>query len=367
MRTSFVTFQLRANVASRACQELDASMMKDLLFWRDMWFGWQSLSTKIVGIGLICEGPELLREIISIIRRWLFMRRFHFSLPEEHIPEWVKFWAFVGWILIVVGVAGEWRTETVVSSANDDIQSFISINLVEAQKEAAFAIERAALANERAAKNEKEAAGLRKDARLLHQQNLSTEQELETERNTRDELEAALTPRMLLIRTGEKGSTNVDVLKAFAGMHFMIESLSDSEVKRAAGSLASAMLWANWVLVKGEIRGCCGDNADLPDGVEISYRTYPGIPTAESLADRSRGAAETLAAFLKDNKWDAPSMNAVFPTDKDDQLPANTVRIRVGLRQSTYFLPKDVKELIQNIDRQIEKRRRDLQKSRQKP
>ena len=57
-------------------------------------------------------------------------------------------------------------------------------------------------------------------------------------------------------------------------------------------------------------------------------------------------------------------MNASIPDSiKMTNSPANTVRIRVGLRQSTYFLPKDVKELIQNIDRQIEKRRRDLQKS----
>lgn len=67
---------------------VDARMYKDLLDWRDLCFSWLLLSTKIVVIGLVLEGPELVKEIISIVRHWRFVHMFHFSLPEDHIPEW---------------------------------------------------------------------------------------------------------------------------------------------------------------------------------------------------------------------------------------------------------------------------------------
>lgn len=56
----------------------------------------------------------------------------------------VKIPAFIGWILIVVGVWGEFFTDGLVSDADASIQSFISITLSQSEKETAFALERAA-------------------------------------------------------------------------------------------------------------------------------------------------------------------------------------------------------------------------------
>jgi hypothetical protein len=101
-------------------------MWRDLLSWRDTCFGYLSLSTKAVVAGVAAEAPELLWEIIAIITRWKFRRRFHFSLPEDHAPSWVKVVAFVGWILIVGGVAGEWYSEIKLGDADASIESFIT-------------------------------------------------------------------------------------------------------------------------------------------------------------------------------------------------------------------------------------------------
>jgi hypothetical protein len=140
-------------------QKIDDLMRADLVYWRDLWFGQLLLATKVVVGGLILEGPELMCELTSIVRKRNQWGRL--ELPEVHIPDWVKLVAFLGWILIVLGVAGEWITNASFSDADNNLQTFTSINLAEAQKEAAFAIERAS-------SNEKEAGQLRKDAEAEH-------------------------------------------------------------------------------------------------------------------------------------------------------------------------------------------------------
>jgi hypothetical protein len=150
---------------------IDDCMWSDLLNWRDMWFWWLSLSTKSVVVGLLGEAPELLWDISSILKGWNFRRKFRFSLPEGQAASWVKTLAFIGWILIVVGVAGEWESEIRVGDADAILQDFISANLTEAQTETNRAIEFASV-------NELEAAKLRKDAEGLKADNLKLEAQI---------------------------------------------------------------------------------------------------------------------------------------------------------------------------------------------
>jgi hypothetical protein len=105
------------------------------------------------------------------------------SLQESHTPDWVKIVALLGWLFIVVGVAGEWITDALVSDADSNLQTFASINLAEAKKEAGYAIERAAV-------NELEAAKLRKGAAQLHK-------DAEKERLARVKIEASVAWRRL--------------------------------------------------------------------------------------------------------------------------------------------------------------------------
>jgi hypothetical protein len=132
--------------------------------YRATCFNWLLAATGLVIIGLICEGPELSHEITSIVRHWRFTHRFHFSLPEEHAPEWAKLLAFIGWLLIVIGVAGEYVADSFVSKADGYVQTFDEVLLTEAQRGTAFARERASAAYERASENEKETADTLKQA-----------------------------------------------------------------------------------------------------------------------------------------------------------------------------------------------------------
>jgi hypothetical protein len=123
-------------------------------------------ATGLVVAGLVFEGPELWHEISSITRHWRFRRRFHFSLPEEHAPSWAKLLAFLGWLLIVVGVAGEYVADSFVSRADGYVQTFDEILLTETQSRTALASGRASAAYERASENEKETAATLKQAEL---------------------------------------------------------------------------------------------------------------------------------------------------------------------------------------------------------
>jgi hypothetical protein len=118
--------------------------------YRGSCFNWLLAATGLVVAGLVLEGPDLWHDITSIVRQWRFNRRFHFSLPENHAPNRAKLAAFVGWLFIVVGVAGEYVADSFVSKADGYVQTFDEILLTEAQKGTAFATERASAAYERA-------------------------------------------------------------------------------------------------------------------------------------------------------------------------------------------------------------------------
>src|ERR1039458_4001968 len=110
--------------------------MKALHSTADLWFGRLSLSTKVVAVGLIFEAPELGYEIWAIICRKIDKRKFHVTFPESHGHDWVKVVAFLGWLLIVGGVLGEWWTEGNVNEADTSIQELNDVLLTEATKEA---------------------------------------------------------------------------------------------------------------------------------------------------------------------------------------------------------------------------------------
>src|SRR6266487_1090220 len=129
---------------------IDDLMRADLLYWRDLWFGWLLLSTKLVVVGLILEGPELTHELFSIRGRSR-IEPSGASLQESHTPDWVKITALLGWLFIVAGVAGEWITDAVISDADSNIQAFNNALLAETTKEAGDARQKAGEANERAA------------------------------------------------------------------------------------------------------------------------------------------------------------------------------------------------------------------------
>lgn len=143
---------------------IDALIRAGFIAYRETCFNWLLAATGLVVAGLAFEGPELWHEISGISKHWRFRRSFHFSLPEAHTPKSAKLLAFVGWLLIVVGVAGEYVADSFVSRADGYVQTFDELLLTETQNRTALASERASAAYERASENEKETAATLKQA-----------------------------------------------------------------------------------------------------------------------------------------------------------------------------------------------------------
>ena len=153
-------------------------------------------------VGLVLEGPELWHEITSIVGHWRFTHRLHFSLPENPVPNWAKLAAFVGWLFIVVGVAGEYVADSFVSRADGYVQRFDEILLTEAQKESAHAEATAKgfdaqIADSNAKAKSAEATAKQFEAQIAGAQRDAAEskKDAESERLERAKLEARMAPR----------------------------------------------------------------------------------------------------------------------------------------------------------------------------
>ena len=90
------------------------------------------ISSGVVALGVVFEGPEIVRETVGVIRRS--------SEPKRKTPSWITLLALVGWLLVVLGVAGEGIAEALVSKADGLIQTFNDIVLTDAQHEIARVI-----------------------------------------------------------------------------------------------------------------------------------------------------------------------------------------------------------------------------------
>ena len=146
----------------RMTDAIDAAIKTDLQQLRNRYFICLLVSTAIVGIGLLLECPEIVHDMWGIWKQesrelayWLAPSM---DRKEYRAPSWMKVWAALGWLLIVLGVMGEGVFEGYVSWADGTFQTFNDTLLAESRKEGELAIERAARANERASENEKEAA-----------------------------------------------------------------------------------------------------------------------------------------------------------------------------------------------------------------
>jgi hypothetical protein len=121
--------------------------------FRELWFSRLLISTALVVAGLLFEAPEIWHESIEAIRELC-----HSCNPRRDIPAWMKLAGTLGWVLIVVGVTGEFVADSFVSKADGFVQKFDEILLADSQRKSGFASERAASAFERAAQTEREAS-----------------------------------------------------------------------------------------------------------------------------------------------------------------------------------------------------------------
>ena len=195
-------------------------------------------------------------------------------------------------------------------------------------------------------------------------QNLVTEAALEQEKLTRLELESALAPRVLIYREADPHKS----LKPYAGTKVILQSVSDVEAQRAGMQIAQALAEAGW-----EVNGVNVQvGVILPDGVsvapyEIPLEHPPRNPEAfrayveESRRNRSPKAAEALVDFLRGKGWEA---RVAYASNRD--VPPNTIKITVGLRPGTYFLPRDIRQLVEDSKKVEESVRERLKKMRER-
>jgi hypothetical protein len=147
---------------------LDKMMRADLDAWSSLWFWILVGSTIAVAIGIIGEAPEIWKEVglgqktTARIRKFWYIRVRRTDLngwealcPElisknEFRPRWVVKLAFIGWLLVAAGVAGEGFAEYFVNDSETGIRAFDEARVTEATKEAGNAAQSARIAHDEA-------------------------------------------------------------------------------------------------------------------------------------------------------------------------------------------------------------------------
>jgi hypothetical protein len=224
---------------------IDDLIRGDFESFRNACFNWLLISTGVVVLGLLFELPEIWLESINAVS---VLRH----SPERHIPAWIKLVVSVGWLLIVVGVAGEFVADSFVSKADGFPQKFDEILLADAQKKAGAASERAARAFERAAQTEKEAAEDLKTTNIARQKAEEARQKSEgfQAQIEKDEIEAAR-----LRKDAEDERLARVKIEAAVGWR----SLSDQQERDIGAALASfspkagASIWYNGSSTEAEM------------------------------------------------------------------------------------------------------------------
>lgn len=119
---SFALISSPAPLSSEAIKKLEDS--RDALQKiRSHHFSDLLLMTKLVAVGVILEGPELVYEIVQLVKRW------REKTTRDHAPGAITVIGLVGWALVAVGVAGEFWVDSWVNTDDDNIQS-INITLI---------------------------------------------------------------------------------------------------------------------------------------------------------------------------------------------------------------------------------------------
>lgn len=317
---------------------IDNLIRADFIAFRETCFNWLLAATGLVVAGLVFEGPELWHDISSIIQRWRSKRRFRSSLPEEHTPDWAKLLAFAGWLLIVVGVAGEYVADSFVSRADGYVQTFDEIVLTETQNRTALANERASAAYERASENERETADTlkqveqeradaakslaaaetaRKEAEDFQLQIAqANEHAAEAERET-ERLKARFADRVL---NDKQAQSIAEKIKRFEGQEFDVTPYWDLPesfkiANRIAGILSSQL--AGWKYVAPDKSGfMLGGTA----GVQVWV--HPAAP------DIVKRAADALVSALN-----AENITTVLKTQNPQNPIESKIHINVGTKE----------------------------------
>ena len=212
---------------AQAANALDMAARDHLKGLRDWSFDCLLACTFAVGIGLLMELPEIVHDICEIYGResrelkyWLTP-----SIDRKEYPrrDWVKKWAALGWVLIVLGVMGEGWFEEQVSKYDSALSNMTDAVVAKAEKDSADAEATARgfdaqIADSNAKAKSAEATAKGFEAQISDAKARAAEAELELAR--------LKTPRTLSKEQLERISSRV---KRFGGTPFDLWISSDSD------------------------------------------------------------------------------------------------------------------------------------------
>ncbi len=91
-------------VSLEVLNRLDELARADIQGLRDSYFNWLLITTGAVFLGVIMEGPEVVRDLWDGFRK---SRNPNSSIIDFHHPLWVLVLSSIGWLLISGGIVGE--------------------------------------------------------------------------------------------------------------------------------------------------------------------------------------------------------------------------------------------------------------------
>jgi hypothetical protein len=275
---------------------------------------------------------------------------------------------FVSAIAVAVTFIVQWKAKTqaealeksnnAVIRAKDDLLkeefSHRDERIAQVHADAQIQIERVrSESNEKIAAANKRSDEISAEANLkaerLHEQNLTTESQLESERTERVRMEAAISPRILIGQNamGDK------LKQSFPKFKVKIYSLGESEAWRLAGQLSAVAYRAGWpVLIMAKFinpdvvvqLSVGGKDTSIPipfrEGVEVDFPGPRGMPYGNPSAmeeftrkhKTATNAAEALVDELNNSHVKARTGMAI------EDLPDDTLVIIVGPLPLEYFL-----------------------------
>lgn len=138
-------------------RKLDALVRSDFQSAAYSCFWWLIAASVVVAVGVTLEGPEIVHDSARVMRRIIF----RIEPDHRETPSWIVLLGLIGWLLVVIGVAGEGVADAFVFNADSRLESFNDALLTGAQLEIARTAERTADAEERAEDAVKQTTGFR--------------------------------------------------------------------------------------------------------------------------------------------------------------------------------------------------------------
>jgi hypothetical protein len=325
---------------SSVVDDLDKLVRNDFESLRDSYFAGLVVATIAVVIGVVLEEAE---EWVPYIKR---------VLPLQPITEYrlTKKLAKLGWLLIVVGVAGEGIFEVLVSRADGIVHTFEEIRLNEARKQAGDAKSSALVARNAASKAQEKAEAAETSAirtgKLATQAQLDAHSAQEYAESLRTEVDffkleasASISGHVFLPSTfkyalklgsgAEIDITAVDGVgtKAVAFTANLVRVFENSKWKifhtrmTAGQGVVIHNKWVSSTPIEGPMTPA-GVRAD-PNAYEIDVDLAADRLVLLSNKKLSVGEANVLAAL-------SGALHAELKQDPDGDFPGDRIRIIIG-------------------------------------